>query len=282
MTRFRPFLLASALFLTSTACLAWSANGHRIVGELAQAQLSPAARAEVARLLAGEPVPTLAGVATWADELRDTDEARAKQTSTWHYMNFPRGDCSYVPPRDCPDGRCVIAAINRQFLILSDRTRPDAERREALKFLVHFVGDVHQPMHAGWSDDRGGNDFQVNYRDKGTNLHSTWDRLIVNSRGLDPVAYADLLRRQSPLPRDATRQSDRPAVDWALESCRIVRDDSVYPDKRVITDAYLTAHRPQVERRLREAGNRLADMLNYALAAAPAATAPTTSPAPTR
>ncbi len=274
--------IAFLLFLLLPAqAIAWSAKGHRIVGELAQERLTPAARAEVDRLLLGEPVPGLAGIATWADDLRDSDDPRAKVSSTWHYMNFPRGDCSYVPARDCPGGNCVIAAINRQFLVLGDRQRPDAERRDALKFLVHFVGDVHQPMHAGWADDRGGNDFQVNYQGKGYNLHSTWDSLIINSRGLEPAAIVPLLNKQPALPYDPTRRSDRPAVDWALESCRIVTAPDTYPAKRVIDNDYLLAHRPIVDLRLRQAGLRLADMINFALRTpAPGApTAPAKGPA---
>jgi nuclease S1 len=264
MPKLRLYLLIAAL-LVSPSVLAWSVTGHRIVGTLAQERLSPAAQAEVSRLLAGEPTPTLAGVATWADELRDSDPDRGKLTGSWHYMNFPRGDCSYVPARDCADGKCVIAAINRQFLVLADRTRPDAERTEALKFLVHFVGDVHQPMHGAFADDRGGNDYQVNYQGKGTNLHATWDRLILNTRKLEPADYAKLLDAQPALPRDPTRRSDRPAVDWALESCRIVSAGDVYPKSHVITEQYLLAHRPIEEQRLRQAGDRLADMINFAL-----------------
>ena len=161
--------------------------------------------------------------------------------------------------------------------MLADRTRPDAERSEALKFLVHFVGDVHQPMHAGFADDRGGNDFQVNYQGKGYNLHSTWDRLMLDTRKLEPAQYASFLNSQPALPRDPTRQSDRPAVDWALESCQIANGADVYPKTRVITDEYLLTHRPMEEQRLRQAGSRLADMINFALRA-PAAT-PAIAPA---
>lgn len=257
--------LLGLLLAFPTIAGAWGAHGHRIVGHLATAELSPAARAGVARLLAGEADPTLAGVATWADELRDTDPVLEKATARWHFINFPRDQCQYVPPRDCPDGKCVVAAINRNFLILSDRGRSDAERRQALKFLVHFVGDVHQPLHAGDRPDRGGNDYQVNYRGEGWNLHSVWDKLIVRSRGLEPVAYAAALRRQPPLPRDPTRTSQTPALDWTLESCRLVQRGGLYPAKHVIDDAYLAAHRPLVEQRLRQAGSRLAAMLNYAL-----------------
>ena len=263
-------LLLGLLLAFPALASAWGQQGHRIVGHLAAAELSPRARAEVARLLAGEADPTLAGVANWADDLRDSDSpifdpVRSKQTSRWHFINFPRGQCQYAPPRDCPGGNCIIAAINRNFLAVSDSKRPDAERREALKFLVHFVGDVHQPLHAGDRPDKGGNEFQVSYRGEGWNLHSTWDSLIIRERGLDPARSAWTLRRRPPLPHDPTRSSQTPALDWALESCRIVANGALYPSKHVIDDAYLATHRPLVEQRLRQAGSRLAAMLNYAL-----------------
>ena len=258
--------LFSCLLLLSLAApaSAWGPQGHEIAASLAERQLRPAARAEVRRLLAGEATPTLAGVSNWADELRAT-EAGQPRTSSWHYVNFKGGDCSYVPPRDCPDGNCVIAAINRNFLALGDGARPDAERRDALKFLVHFVADVHQPLHASPIDDRGGNQFQVNFKGEGQNLHSVWDSLILQQAGLSAEDYADRLRRLPPLPADPTGRSDRPAVEWALESCRLVKDANIYPKTHVIDEKYLEAQRPVVELRLRRAGARLADMINYVL-----------------
>lgn len=263
MASVRWYLLLTAMLLTSSA-MAWGPQGHRMVGLLAEHQLSPTARAEVQRLLFGEQEPSLAGIANWADTLRGSE--LGKKTASWHYINFPREDCSYVPARDCPDGNCVIAAINRNFLLLADHRRPDSERRDALKFLVHFVGDSHQPLHAGYQDDRGANRFQINYQGKNSNLHSVWDSLILRSRALEANDYAQLLNQQSPLPEDKTRASDRPAVAWALESCRVVQQGDLYPDSHIIDDDYLKAHRALVEQRLRQAGNRLADMINYALA----------------
>ena len=204
----------SALFLIALAgqAFAWSKQGHQLVGELAERELSPTARDQVQRLLAGEPEPTLAGVSTWADEIRAQSRTPAGNTlgelsSRWHYVNFPGEGCDYVPARDCPDGNCVIGAINAQAAILRDRSRSDEERRNALKFLVHFVGDAHQPMHAGFGHDRGGNNFQVNYRGKalpegqGTNLHGVWDYWLLQSAGLDNPAYIEKLL-QSPVPAD--------------------------------------------------------------------------------
>jgi hypothetical protein len=267
MSRKHLFCLLLALIASPFPALAWGPQGHQIVGNLAERQLRPAAQAEIARLLAGEPVPTLAGVANWADEVRAA-ESGPLRTSRLHFINF-KGGCSYVPPRDCPDGQCVVAAINRNFLVLADRKRPDRERRDALKFLVHFVGDVHQPLHASPLDDRGGNDYQLSYRGQGSNLHAVWDGLILQQAGLSATRYADRLSGQSPLPTDPTRHSDRPAVDWAVESCRLVQDGNMYPPKHLIDDAYLSANRALVEQRLRQAGARLADLINYALAPAP-------------
>ena len=259
-----PFVLLLLLSF-GPQVMAWGPQGHQAVAELAELQLRPAARAEVARLLADEPIATLEAVSSWADEVR-ADKSQAVRTGGWHFVNFKGGDCSYAPARDCPDGNCVIAAINRNFLALADRNRPDSERRDALKFLVHFVGDVHQPLHASPIDDKGGNEFQVSYQGEGTNLHKVWDSLILQHGARSPADYADALNRRAPLPADPTRQSDRPAVDWAVESCRLVENGGIYPTGHVINDDYLSAHRAQVELRLRQAGSRLADMLNFALA----------------
>lgn len=281
MKAIQTALIALCFLLTPLQTLAWGKLGHEIVGDLAQRQLNAKAQAEVTRLLAAESEPTLAGVANWADTLRASDPEQFKATSRLHYINFPRDvPCEFVPVRDCPDGNCVIAAINKNFTILSDKNRSDAERTKALKFLVHFIGDVHQPFHAGYGDDRGGNTFQISYQGKawqplanpkpgdyvpsGWNIHSVWDSMITESKTRDSKKYADFLWKQSPLAFDETKRSDRPAVDWAMQSCRILKDNP-YPAKNIIKDDYLNKYRPLQERRLREAGARLAAMINYAL-----------------
>jgi nuclease S1 len=283
MKAVRLVFVALCFLLTPLQTLAWGKVGHEIVGDLAQRQLNPKALVEVKRLLATEPEPTLAGVSTWADSLRESNPELGKKTGRWHYMNYPReGECAFVPARDCPDGNCLIGAINKNFTVLSDKTRSDQERNEALKFLVHFVGDAHQPFHSGYADDKGGNTFQINYQGKAWkpfnnsdsyaaahpnnwNLHSVWDSLIVESKGLAYREYADVLWKQSPLPFDATKRSDRPAVDWSMESCRILRADKTYPDTHVMKDDYLNKYRATTELRLRQAGARLAAMINFAL-----------------
>ncbi len=270
MRHFRPALTAifTLLALLPGLAFAWGAPGHRIIASRAEAQLRPAALAEARRLLAMDGAAHLSDVANWADEQRDSNAPGSADTRRWHYVNF-NDECDYVPPRDCPDGQCVIAAINRQFLVLGDRRRPDPERRDALKYLVHFVGDAHQPLHASPLHDKGGNDYQVSVNGEGSNLHQVWDsRLLkraMSLAGRDEDGYVVLLSTLPTLPPDPTHQSDRQAVDWALESCRIVRDGNLYPKGHAMGDDYLDAHREQMQQRLRLAGDRLAGMLNDAL-----------------
>jgi hypothetical protein len=254
--------------LAAPVAAAWGPEGHRIVAALAQRQLTPQAAAAVQRLLAPIHVHDLADIANWADDLRHDPAQQAlwKSTRALHYVNFPRGDCHYVAPRDCPDGRCVVAAIDRYAAILGDRSRSAAERLQALEFVVHFVGDVHQPLHAGYRDDLGGNRFQVRMDGQGSNLHRVWDSGLLDTRHLPWMAYAQRLADDGPVVLPPTVAAVDAPAQWAEESCRIVRDDGVYPPGRDITPAYVQAERPIAERRLKEAGARLATLLNRLLA----------------
>lgn len=264
--------------------IAWSALGHKLVGELAQRHLTPAANAEVSRLLAGEPDPTLAGVATWADTLRDSNPERFKQTSRWHYVNLSSDNCRYAPERDCKDGECVIAAISAQRAILADRSQPIEARRDALKFIVHLVGDVHQPMHANARNDQGGNKYQISLRTDiqpeayardryvggvmGTNLHSVWDYYVLAERGLDLEQYAARLDRE-PWPPVLDRNAVTPA-SWASESCALTEARQLYPKQNgqevhKLDRSYSDKHRALAEQRIRIAAYRLATLLNETL-----------------
>ena len=276
-------LLFAALLAASPAALAWSALGHRLVGAIAERHLDPAAEAQVRALLAGEPDPTLAGVAYWADALRTDDPPRFKATSRWHYINARGGGCDFDLARDCPDGGCVVAQIQRQRAILADRTQPREARRDALKFLVHLVGDAHQPMHAGDRTDAGGNQYQISLatalepeayaRDKyvdgvmGTNLHSVWDYYILGAAGLSLPQYA---RKLDALPWPPSNEAPLFApMAWARESCRLVEARHLYPDGHKLDDGYLDAMRPLAEQRIRQAAWRLASILNDALGQQP-------------
>ena len=263
--------VTTALFacLIVAPAYAWGPLGHSVVAELAQRHLSPNAEAEVVRLLAPEHTKSLADIANWPDQMQD-DPAMAglwKQTRSQHYINFHGGSaCDYVPPRDCGDGRCVVSALQYYVGVLGDRSKSDSVRRNALKFVVHFVGDIHQPLHAGYRDDKGGNTFQVQFDGKGTNLHKVWDSRMLYSRGLDWQQYAQRLDSAVPVTLPAPiAPLDNEYAQWAEESCRITARPAFYPPDHKITPAYVNAELPVADQRLREAGRRLAEVLNLAL-----------------
>ena len=258
---------------------AWSALGHRMIGDLAETRLHGDARAEVRQLLEGEDEPTLGGVASWADALRQRDPARFRLSSRWHYINARGGGCGFDEQRDCADGGCIVSAINAQRRILADRDQSRAARRDALKFIVHFVGDLHQPLHAGSREDSGGNGFQVSLRRDagpsggaqrqqtvGTNLHTIWDAQVLASAGLARVPYVARLRDAM---RDEAVEAGEVGVDapmaWARESCALVESRRLYPGAHSIGQAYLDIHRPLAEQRVKLAAMRLAALLNEVL-----------------
>lgn len=263
---FTPLFVFLLAILMPMPAIAWGTLGHRLVALQAEQQLDPRVRTEIAALLADESDPTLAGIANWADELRGSDPDLGRKSTRWHYVNIGEHDCRYDAQRDCAGGNCVVEAIREQTAILADRSRPEIERRQALKFVVHFVGDVHQPMHAGYAHDRGGNDFQTNYRGKGSNLHSLWDSGLLNHAGRDEAAWLQRLQAL-PAPRQHAHAGFLPAA-WAEQSCAIVRQPGVYPDRHVLDTSYYDTHLPMAEAQLKLAGARLAEMLNSALDAA--------------
>lgn len=258
-------LLAPALVTVPDTAHAWGFQGHRLVGRIAETRLTPTARREIDRLLAAEPEPTLAGVAPWADQLRSSDPGLGRRSARWHYVNIAEDDCHYQAAKHCPGGNCVVEALKAQTAILADRARSDAERAQALKFVVHFVGDIHQPMHAGYGHDKGGNAVQVRYGNRGTNLHALWDSGMLAARGLDDDGYVKVLQ-SLPKPTLARRVVvSRDAAAWAEASCRIAVEQGVYPSSRKLGDDYTAQYRPVAEAQLRLAGERLAQVLNGAL-----------------
>jgi hypothetical protein len=264
MNRILCFLLAATVLLPAPAH-AWGALGHRLIASLAWDDLTPQTRRRIDALLAGEPVPTLAGVASWADQLRDNDPELGRRTARWHYVNIGEHDCQYQLPRDCPGGNCVVEAIRVQTAILADPGRSREERVQALKFVVHFVGDVHQPLHAGYGHDKGGNDVQINWNGKGTNLHSLWDSRMLASTQREETAYLAYLRKL-PRPPQAQMTLPPPAAQWAQDACRVVKQPGFYPPGARLRQSYVDQHLPIAERQMRAAGVALAGVLNAALA----------------
>ena len=233
---------------------AWGGDGHRIVAEVAQPQLTAPVKAEVDRLLALEPGATLASVSTWADEFR------SPSTAPWHYVNLPRdSNCTYDPDRSCLQGACVVGAIERQAEVLASHAA-DEDRLKALKYVVHFVGDVHQPLHAGFADDRGGNSYQLQAFGRGTNLHALWDSALIQ-RWLGGIAA---LRTAVEAEKTAVDDNPSPA-HWAEASCRVVTAKGFYPTGHKLDDEYAQQWSATLVQQLAAAGHRLAVVLNQTL-----------------
>lgn len=257
------FALAVSPLLSAPA-FAWGAQGHRLVAHVAETRLEPAAKAEVERLLALEPGATLASVAPWADQVRATDPDLGRRSARWHYINMGEDGCIYDHARHCPDDNCVIEALKAQSVRLGDRTLADAERLQALKFVVHLAGDIHQPLHAGYGHDKGGNTYQLQFNGRGTNLHSLWDSGMFNAMQLNDGQFLQrLLALQAPADTQPFQLHD-PAL-WAEQSCRIATRDGLYPPKRKVHEHYAQTWRPVAEAQVRLAGERLAALLNALL-----------------
>ena len=246
----------------ASSCFAWGEDGHRIVGALAAERLSPEARAVVIELLGNDDLAT-AGL--WADQIRG--DASWDWAKPLHYVNLPRDGSVFDAARDCPEGQCVVAAIPRFLTVASDASRPMAERRDALRFAIHFIGDLHQPLHAGYKDDLGGNRIQVTaFGDIRTNLHALWDSVLIRDRiAGDWQAYAQLLRSAITPALAAEWASQSDSAAWANESAAITK--TIYaelPADAKVGAEYAKSNMPTIERRLSMAGVRLAHAINRA------------------
>ena len=273
MRRFlRPALLAAVLLVAAHPGISaasgnmaansrrWGPMGHRIVARVAAARLTRAAAAEVARLLDSG---SLASVASWADSVR----TRRPETGPWHYVDIPTWEQRYDPIRDCKGGQCVIAALEAKLAILADRKRSNQERGDALRFVVHFVGDMHQPLHAGERADKGGNDVKLSYEGRQTNLHALWDSGLLNATLESEDAFVSAITERLEHRGDLAIITGGSITDWAMESHDVARDVvySFLPASLAVDHSYLTAVRPVLEDRLLRGGVRLAALLNRAL-----------------
>ena len=243
-------LTALLLALLASTAHAWGSQGHQVIALLAEQELTPRAKEQVQILLALEPGETLASISTWADEHRNPT------TAPWHYVNFPKNSCTYDAQRDCPDGNCVVAAIDKQLAVLASKATDD-RRLTALKYVVHLVADVHQPLHAGYGEDRGGNTYQLQAFMRGSNLHALWDTGLIKNLAMSNEALVAKLAPVSVL-------SQVSAAGIAEESCRIVGMPGFYPARKVGVD-YIERYTPVMEQRLGMAAARLSRLLNQIL-----------------
>lgn len=277
-------LAALAALLASQPALGWGYFAHETTARIALANVTPQTRAEIAKLLRherelGTPdcrVRTLAEAATWPDCIR-RESWRWGYTAAWHYQDAPI-DQPYDPRRNCSGGACVSAQIARNHRLLADESLPGNVRLEALAFLVHFAGDIHMPLHSGDKRDRGGNEVETAYGiAPGLNLHSIWDSALAERA----ITAADppLVRRYSR--EERARLAGGGPADWGRESWQLARD-FVYPNAlgapvtpgeepksaRLSQEAILAAL-PVAQRRIVQAGLRIAGLLDSAFAPGP-------------
>ena len=258
-------MVVLALLSVPEAASAWGRDGHRIVGEIASHYLTQDAEAAVEKLLSGARWGELAEAGNWADAharlYRSFDEA-----IRLHYVNVDPEAGNVVIERDCPDGGCVLGAIESLRERLRDASRPRWERTEDLLFLIHFIQDAHQPLHVVHPDMRGGSRIQVLFLGEEMNLHRLWDSGIIGHRlgpGGDWEDLAYTLRMEIDLDeRDAWAASLDPAT-WATEILVPARELTfeVASGHELDRDYYEQAL-PVVEAQLQKAGVRLAMVLN--------------------
>ena len=280
-------LLIVTLFLFLSG-IAWGPNGHRVVGLIAEQNLTDTTRSKVRDLLAGE---SLAAVSNWADLIRSFDQWSC--ADPFHYSTI-EPNAEYLQQGVPPQGD-ALGAIAYFFQALRDPAENRTRRANALRFLAHIIGDLHQPLHAGRGCDRGGNDVVVSYMGQQRNLHSVWDSAIYDSLQLGYSEYVDLLVEPS-LSEKEKIQSSSP-LEWTRESqellsevyrCSVGKDRCpclcgdcsdgysdfggceeqscrLVPAPITLSWEYKSRAEPIIRRRLQEAGLRLAAVLNWAL-----------------
>jgi len=308
-------LLALPLFAPSVLC-AWGCQGHETIALIAQKHLTPEVRAKAEKLLAENPVDPqlpracgqrsgdlLADASTWPDDVR----SRLKN-GPWHYIDIPRSAERGPLEPFCGSRGCIRTAISEQLALLRDRSAPAALRADALRYLIHFIGDLHMPLHAATNNDEGGNCVPVQFfrrlprAHQGSftpNLHSIWDTAIVvrDMEGADPAEYADLLSETFSAEVPAWQTAGIHIDDWLWESHELAETvaygglvpkvpietpapvssctDQNHIGERmmrlhlVVDQSYQEIAAPVVRKRLAQAGIRLALVLNDALQSVP-------------
>ena len=292
-TKLAAVALASLVAFSSPA-RAWGSEGHEIIGQVATHYLSPVVRMKIDAMLATDPTALtphdLDSEATWADRYRDSDRNTTKvhylQTRQWHFIDIEldAGDVDAAcfqhsgiptgtPASAGPAADCSLDKINEFTAELSSPDTTPAERLLALQFLLHFIGDLHQPLHSADDHDAGGNAKLVSAGSLGSgNLHGFWDTQFVRQLGSDPVAVGDALAAKI-TPADVAAWTQGSTIDWAKEAFQIAKT-TVYgtlPQASAagvyaLPSSYVEATTPIVSMQLSRAGVRLASVLNRVMA----------------
>ena len=262
MTKRRIPLLAAFFTLAVPGLgFAWGREGHTVVALIAERYMTSAAIASAGRLLGGARIDS---VASWADDYRRYH----RDTGPWHYIDIPLADSRIDMARECPQEDCVIGKTEYFLGVLSDPKADEASKVEALKFVVHFVGDMHQPLHDEDDGDKGGNAREVVFDGRSDNLHWLWDTGLLAQIDRNPRELATDLEGQI-TPRERARWDKGSLADWALEGHRLAQSiaygDLGAGDSLAVTPRYERQADRAVETQLEKAGVRLAYLLNQRL-----------------
>jgi hypothetical protein len=261
--------LAFAIWcLSHAAAFAWGAEGHHLVARIAAGELTPKAQAIVADLLGGDATAGMIRASTWADEIRPG----RPETAPWHYVDIEITSTGYDAARDCPNNACVVAQVERDAKIIGDPAISKPVRTEALRFLIHFVGDMHQPLHCSDNYDHGGSSVRVVFDGRRTSLHAIWDTPVVRALGSSEGEVAAGLEKEI-TQADRMAWSRGTAIDWTSETFGVAKA-SVYRGIQgrggnyvplVLPSDYAKSQRTIVAMQLDRAGVRLAALLNQQL-----------------
>jgi nuclease S1 len=256
-------MIVSAILasLLSAPCVwSWGRIGHHVASMMAEERLSPHTLAAVHDLLG--PGVSLADVSTWADEQRDIPGS-----GPWHYVNVPITDSRY-DSKYCQTGGCVVSKVEDFKRVLQDPKAGKAEKQQALKFLVHFIEDLHQPLHVGDTGSRGGNQIQVRFYNAGSNLHRVWDSQIMERHTADERVWLWDLNGVTN-PKLAAEWSKGIPEDWATDTLQVARKayslpgiQNVIQSGTTLGDDYQRMALPIIQRQLAKAGIRVAYTLN--------------------
>jgi hypothetical protein len=290
--------LAAAVLSAPLTCLAWGDEGHQVIGSLAYKRLTPKARKAVDALLAQDKdtltKPDFVSRTTWADKFRDSDrnttKVHYKATHKWHFVDveidggslqdacFGRPQLAAgAPASQGPPDACVVDKIEQFRTALADPATPPAEKLLALKFLMHFVGDVHQPLHAADHNDSGGNAVAIEVAPSSSqaNLHAYWDTRLVSKLGAN-VTTASTAVGKLITPANVAKWSTGTVEDWASESAAHAKDtaynfsgEKTFVDDHggtgeVLDASYQARALPVAKEALAKAAVRLANLLNEA------------------
>ena len=261
-TRILKKIFIAVFFIFGIAeASAWGVTGHRVVAEIAENHLTNRAKRKLKKLIGKQK---LAYWANWPDNVRNSPEW--KNTSTWHYVNIPPQESKeqFIEQLKNNNKPNIYTAIQNVKGIIVDKNTPDADREIYLRFLVHFLGDMMQPMHTGREEDLGGNLIKIQFFKKDTNLHSLWDSGLIDNTKYSYTEFARVLDVKS---KEEIKQIQSGSLeDWLYESHQAANQlyASVKPGENYSYD-YQEQYKDLLERQLLHAGLRLAKILNEVL-----------------